>query len=402
MIRLPANSQSTMKKVKVLFLFWVLLLSSLNVFAEFNFESENTLQGIHRNFPKGASAQTGFVESFLESRTGGGFRSDDFQFEAKFLLRSIQSPSNRSRNDFSFADLTPPRRLLKFYTKLGSDDSLNQTFLDMGNLWGSFNVENWQFTVGRRSIGIGVLRTLPVWNRLYPVVPTLSGYMLANNPDILDVRWSSENWTIAGYSIFSQYYDDAISAIEFIHYGEKLESHFLVSHWWERQVLGYSGVVDTFYGIFRFESLGIKSINQNESNGLQFGLGWEKAVNSKLSFLAEYYQSSYGTSKPKDYIYQDPNPFRTLLARNYLYPKMNYKLTDFISNDFGALVNLVDGSFMLTNETSYSVSDNLDIFGLIKKPMGNGGQEFGHLNISATNQTLEYVEWFSVGLKMTF
>ncbi len=390
-----------MRKVKSHLIFVLLLTSSSQVFADYNLESENTLQGIHRNFPSGSSRKTHLVESFFESRSGGRYSSDDLQVETKFLLRSIQSPSNRDQDDSSFSDLTPPRRLLKLYTKLGSDKSLNQTFLDVGNLWGGYSKDNWQFTLGRRAIGIGVLKTLPVWNRLYPVVPTLSGYMLPNNPDIVDIRWGRESWTIAGYSIFSQYYDDAISAIEVIHYGEKIESHLLVSHWWERLALGYSGVVDTSKGIFRFESLGIKSKDLEDQDGFQFGLGWERAFTPKFSVQTEYYHSSFGTSRPKNYVYQDPNPFRTLLASDYLYPKLSYKFSDFMTSDFGTLVNLVDESFMFTNETTYSLSDQLDVFGLIKKPIGQKGQEFGYLNVPVTRQNFEYVEWVSVGIKMT-
>jgi hypothetical protein len=385
---------------KIILSFGVALLT-MAASAGVTYESETSLQGVHRNFPNGASSITNINEGFLESRTGFRYSTDNFQMEAKALLRSIQSPANQDSKDFAFTSLEPPRRLFKLYTKIGPDDSANQTYLDTGSLWGSYNKENWTFSAGRRAIGIGVLKVFPVWNRLYPVVPTLSGYMLVNNPDVVDVRWSKSQWTVAMYSIFSQYYDDAITAMEFIHYGEKLESHFIVSDWWQQATAGYSGVVDSDMGIFRLETLGIAQGSSNTSKGFQVGLGWERAFTAKLSFLAEYYHSSFGTRKTSDYLLQDPTAFRTLLATDYIYPKLSYKITDFLSNDLGALCNLIDGSFMIINETNYSLSDTMDLFALIKKPTGTSGKEFGHLTVPVTNQTLEYVEWFSIGLKMT-
>lgn len=386
-----------MTQMRIFLLLSILL--PLASYGSYVFDSENTLQGVRRDYPGGSSALSDINEGYFESRSSARYNGDSFQFEASALVRSLYSPSNKDRSDFSFVDLTPPRRLLKFYTPLGNNEGMGQSYLDLGSAWGSYQKGSWQFTLGRRAIGIGVLRAFPVWNRLYPVVPTVSGYMFHNNPDIADVRWSKDQWTVATYSIFSQYYDDAITGVEFIHYGSKLESHVLLSRWWLQQAAGYSGVVDTDFGMFRLESLGIAAGN-NLPGGLQYGVGWEKAFSEKMSFLVEYYYSSFGTKNANDYLLQRPTPFRTLLGKKYIYPRFSYKLTDFMTTDLGALTNLVDGSYMITSETNYSLSDNLDLFLLIRKPMGSSGDEFGHLKVPEMSQVLEYVEWVSMGLKL--
>lgn len=369
--------------------------------AQWQFSSDTSLQGIHRNFPRGASAFSNINEAYVESLSGGRLQRDNFQFEAKVLLRSIQSPVNTAPDDFAHPNLTPPRRLMKLYTRVGNADSQNQTIIDTGSLWASYSLNKWQFTAGRRAIGIGVLKAFPVWNRLYPVVPTVSGYMFMNNPDIVDVRWSDGAWTIAGYSIFSQYYDDYIGALELIHYGEKLESHFLAGKWWNRATAGYSGVVDTSVGIFRLETLAIANSGQGKASGQQLGVGWEKVFTAKLSMNLEYYHSSFGVDRSSRYVLQDPDPFRLLLGRDYTYPQVNYKISDFCTAEFGSLINLNDGSAMLVNQATYSLADDIEIFGAYRKPIGGGGKEFGYLNVPVLNQRAEYVEWFNVGLKMT-
>lgn len=379
----------------------ILAFISFSSYASLEFASDFTLSGVNRYYPNGASSLNNIREGFFETNTGIKYSSGNFQMEARALLRSIQSPANKDRTDFAFTDLTPPRRLVKFNTRIGSDHGENQTFLDTGTLWGSYYLDHWQLTLGRKPIGIGVLKVIPVWNRLYPVLPTLSGYMLINNPDILDLRWSNDKWTIASYSIFSQYYDDNISALEFINYGEKLESHFLFSKWWDQAVAGYAGAVDSDLGIFRLESLFVAAGRSDTSAGAQIGLGWERAMTDKLSLLTEYYHSSFGTSNTKKYLYQDYTPFRALLASDYFYPQMIYKFTDLLSTDLGFLINAIDGSMMLINSTTYSFDDNVDLFATVRCPFGGDQQEFGHLEIPVTNQTVEYVRWFSVGLKMT-
>lgn len=379
--------------------FFLILITSSFAFAEWDFESENIFQAVRRDYPHGASKLTNFNEAYGETRSGFKYKSGDFQMEAKVLVRSLQSPINADRDDFAFADMTPPKRLFQLYDII--DGSENQTLIDTGALWSSYYLGNWQLTAGRRPMGIGVLKVLPVWNRLYPIIPTLSGYQFVNNPDLLEARWSEDKWSFAAFSIFSEFYDESINALEFIHYGDTLESHFLISKWWDQGTLGYSGVVDTMSGIFRTEILAVADAGQMTSDGIQVGIGWERAMSDKLSFLIEYYHSSFGSSEPEDYLLQNPTPFRTLLASRYAYPQMVYRLSDFLSNELGVLVNLVDGSSMLVDDLVFSFSDNISIVGTLKKPMGGSNQEFGHLKVPVTGQSVEYVQWVSVALKMT-
>ena len=377
----------------------ILLLCSAPLRAEWDYSSDNTLMGVHRQFPNGASRLNDISEGQLESLTGARYMNGAFQFEAKALLRSIQSPINKYANDFAFADLTPPRRLMKLYAPIGGEGEENQTMLDAGSLWASYNTESWQFSGGRRAMGIGVLKVIPVWNRLYPVLPTASGYMFINNPDIFDVRWNQGQWTIASYSIFSQYYDDSISAVELINYGDKVENHFLLSRWWNQNTAGYSTVVDSSFGIFRLESLLVAKEDKSKG-GFQVGLGWEKAFTEKFSLLAEYYHSTYGAQDFDDYLALTPTPFRALLASDYIYPQMTYKFTDFYSQNLGFLTNMIDQSFMLIAESTYSYSDNTDFFVTLRCPFGSEGKEFGHISVPITSEKLEYGRWLSVGLKM--
>lgn len=378
------------------------LLNSSWVEASWNFESDNLLQGINRDFPQGASRLSHINEVFFESSSGVRYQNEQFQFEAKALIRSLQSPSNGEKGDFSFVQMDPPARLFKLYQKIGKDESQNQTVLDTGTLWASYNIDHWQFTAGRRPVGIGVLKVFPVWNRFYPVIPSISGYMFVNNPDMLNIQWSKNQLSLSAYSIFSQYYDDSVNVIEMIHYGDNLESHFIAGNWWNQLSIGYAGVIDLPSGIYRLETLMAAENGDRRQGGIQFGVGWERAISEKMSLLAEYYHSSYGSRKVDDYLLQDPTPFRNLLGTDYFFPQISYKLSDFFAADLGVIMNLIDGSSMLVSNANYSLADNMSLVATIRNPLGGALEEFGHLKVPLTKQRVEYVHWISLALKFTF
>lgn len=383
---------------------FILLISliSISSFAQWQFESESTLDGTYRYYKSDSSQLNHIREAFLENRSGFNFKKDGFKAEVKALVRVLESRTNKEPNDISYVDLTPPRRLVRAFARSNSDHSSQQSVIDIGNAWFSYDFENFQFTAGRRALGIGVLRIMPVWNRLYPVLPTMSGYMLTNNPDFIDLRWNKNNWTLATYHIVSMYYDDSISAIEAIHYGDAIENHFLASKWWNQPVIGYTGALDSQLGMLRTEVLAIGTVNKNKRDGIQIGLGWERAINENFSALIEYYHSSFGTVNRNNYLLQDPTPFRTLLSTDYIYPQLITKITDFFTTKMGLIINVIDKSSMIIADGNYSISDNLELTSVLKLPTGGSKQEFGHLVVPVINQNLEYVSWVSLGLKYTF
>lgn len=377
-----------------------LIFLSSEASAAWEFVSDSTVMGVGRSYLHGQE-KIKTPEGFAEILPGMKYSSDHFKFEAKPLIRYVKFPKAQNPNSFSRLDLTPPDRYLKMSKTFGKANDDNQTLVDAGSLWMSYNGDNLQASVGRRALGIGVLKVIPVWNRLSPVLPTLSGYMQVNNPDIIDVRLSKDQWTLATYSIMDRKKEERITAVEFINYEWGLESHYLLGNWWNQPAAGYAGVYDSNSGIFKLESLIIAKGEKETKSGFQIGLGWEKAFNDKLSFLTEYYHSSFGSDGPDNYLDLDFSKFRTLLAKDYLYPQVSYKFTDFLTSELGFLVNANDKSFMLISETTYSFSDNIDLFATIRSPVGQEKQEFGYINIPIVNQAIQYVRWFSLGFKMT-
>lgn len=382
--------------------FFFTLFAGSSALAGWIFSTDNTLESVYRAYPEATNNFNYLDDGYFESLTGVKYEGRHWSMEAKFLLRSLQSESNTYPDDISYTDLRPPNnRLFKLATQLDKS-GYNQTELDAGTLWLSYSAQHWQFTVGRRPLGIGVLKMLPIWNRLTAVLPTISGYILNQNPDIVDLRWQYGPWTMATYSVLAQLPKDQIQSAELIYYGSSLESHLLASNWWQQPAAGWAGVVDWGGASWRMESLFVGQ-TQDMPSGWQVGGGWEKAWTGKFSTMIEYVHSSFGASNEADYFTKPSSPFRFLLASDYVYPEMTYQWTDFWKMSLGALVNMIDGSTMGILETSYSMNDHVDLIGSAHIPIGGANQEFGYLpDPRDTTQNIQYAQWISAGLKVSF
>lgn len=364
------------------------------------FSIENQLSAVGRSFPNGTSNYDSLVEGFLETSPGWKWEGQRFNFEAQLLLRSLQTPINAYPRDPAFLNLAPTGRLFNASNVTLSQSS--QTFTDISKLWASYSLPSLQVSIGRRPLGIGVLRVLPVWNRLAVVLPSLSGYLLSQNPDLFDIRWQHQAWTVAGFSVLAQDPNSQIEAVEIVHYGAQLEAHFLIGEWWQQATLGLAGAVDAQGATFRAETFAFAAQN-SRPGGIQAGLGFEKALNSRWSVLAEYYHSSIGTDTSSLYLLQTPTLFRALLSSDYFEPSLALQATDFWKLSTAVLINVIDGSLYWMSESAYSFSDHVDLLATVRLPFGGLNQEFGYLPIpGAGNQNLEYPQWVSVSVKASF
>jgi len=381
----------------IYFLVTLFILSEYSISrAEVSMNSSVDIAGVHRNYAHGSS----HYDLFLDPSISTKYNSANWTVEGKLQLRHLQSRSNRDKNDWSYVSLVPAERLLSLGLDLSNEGSDQQTYLDIASLWIGYDIGDVQISLGRKALGIGVLMAFPVWNRLYPVVPSASGYLFHNNPDLVDVRWQKNSIGLAAYHIFSKDNERQLSSFEFTHYGENLESHILLGKWWDQTISGYTGVLDTSLGIFRLESLFILE-NDDLEGGTQFGVGYERAFTEDLSFLVEYYYSSFGADKSENYLTNNQNPFRVLLAKQYVFPQVTYKPTDLSSVRLGSLVNLIDESTLIQLKLDYSLADNKTIDLTIQKPLGAKGDEFGYLPYLA-GVNLEYAQFISANFRMTF
>lgn len=385
-------------RVALLFIFFFTATS----WADWHFSSENILEGAYRYWPGIETEYNYYGDGFFESSTGLSFEGTSLSFEGRLLFRNFQSYSNNENaDDLARLNLTPPKRLLNGLM-VNKYTQFSQTTLDIGTLWVNYTINDWQITAGRKALGLGVMKALPVWNRLKPVLPSPSGYLLDYNPDLVDVRFQSGKWTFATFASFAQKPEDQIVAFETVYYGSLVESHFLLADWWQQSAVGYAGVTDLSGTSLRIESLFVAP-NKDLKGGQQIGLGVERVLSEAWSIEVEYYHSSFGTTKKNEYLTQAATPFRTLFATDYIFPKISYNITDFWAMKLGWLVNMIDGSAMFVADSTYSILNNVDIFGTLRLPTASYESEFGTMpNPMLPNYDVGYVTFAAVGLKFVF
>lgn len=303
-------------------------------------------------------------------------------------------------NDPSFLDLRAPRRFFKW-------ESTSQTYeatADIEKAYFLFQQGNFSASAGRRAVGIGTLKYLPIWNRFSSSVFHTGGPALSYNPDNIQMSYQYDIVAFSGYHVQGDIEKENMSTLVNTWYLDGLELHFLAGYWWERDTAGLAFVKDIDGLAIRAEALFFRNLLDFDQFEQQVGLGFEYALNSKISFVMEGLYSSIGAVRQEDYRPLLPrDPFALLSANSYIYGSVDYLPFAFWKFSAGALLNLVDGSSLAIGEIKYSWTDNLDLSAQMKQPIGDSGQEFGSDFYSISDDvSFGYSQQFSMQLNYYF
>jgi hypothetical protein len=271
------------------------------------------------------------------------------------------------------------RRLMSLGNEL-SHANRQVLMSDVDRLYANYAGSNWQTTIGRSPLGIGNLRVLTLWNRFSASLFNTGTTELVFNPDLALLSGQWGKFSLGGIAITARLPADRITLAHAIYYGEWIELQAIGGQWWERPIGGLAFSKDVNGAQIRGESLLIGA-TRTEATESQIALGIENALSSKITVLMEWLYQQAGGQNYDDYANQFPSRFRPLLATAYVYGQLSFKATDFSTGDFGALVNLVDGSTLANVVLSYSLSDHFDIGAEARIPVGGQNQEFGRVRI---------------------
>ena len=367
-----------MRSLRILFFLASLLLGPAAHCLEYSLNGDLTLFRGFRNLRENnASDYVSVDDSVGVFGLGTKIQIPSWTLDVKGRVIASYGPGlGVDPTDPAYLDMGSPPRFLSWQSQV-QRSSNTQVLTDFEKAYLMFQKGNFEFSAGRRAVGIGTLKYLPIWNRFVPTIAHIGGPALIYNPDDVQASYQFKKYAISGIHIEGATPDDNISILMNTWYLDWIEIHALAAYWWQRETAGVAFTKD-FEGLtLRGESLFFQDqTDKNKVQG-QGGLGIEYAFSPKFSIVTEAMYSSIGANSISQYSTAVPDKFALLNADGYVFAILEYMPFDFWKFSLGSLVNLVDSSFLGLAEIKYSWSENLDLSLQLKQPVGKDGQEFG-------------------------
>jgi len=345
--------------------------------AEFDHRADVLLFINHRELN-----QDGLSEYDAVTDAGFGL-GDDLSFTYR-ALRLEARPELRGEygygvglpvTDPAFSTIRSPDRALDLGFEVGSGDKY-ELYFEFEKLFFSIQTNSLEIAAGRRPIGLGVLKYLPVWNKFTVLLPTHTGPPFIYNPDNAIIRYQFRSMALSAMDIEGAHPEDAVRLGQINFYGDSLELQSLFGEWWQYTVAGLAASTDLAGLTLRAETLWFGLDPYDEQYGFQGGYGLEYASSENVSWLIEGLHLDRGVDHPDFYKLQAPSRFSPLRAEDYLLGLMEYRFLPEWKWLTGPFVNLLDGSLLYLNDLRWSVTDDSEFTAQIKTPIGEERTEF--------------------------
>ncbi|MCO5142970.1 MAG: hypothetical protein M9962_07770 [Oligoflexia bacterium] len=354
--------------------------------ATFSGKGDVFFQTGYREFPnEGFGTLDSSFETIFKTSYAARYTNPYFRLELTPELRAFYSAfRDQSANSIGYATVESPRRLMNLEWKV-VDKSKQEMLLDIERLTYTSYLGRLEMQIGRKPIGVGTLKVIPIWNKFSRPLPNSAGPNFIYGQDSLTIRYQKDIYAFQAIDIegrdFRSY--DAVRWLEAIAYHPEIEFHLMASRWWENNSLGFALAKDLLGATLRLESLWIDFDNKREQRELQLGVGVEYALNEIWTLLFEGLYYEKGKSSSADYALDTSSRFRALRAKGYGFFQASAQLTSFWLLNISSMTNFVDGSFYPMIKLSRSLSDNWDIAMDVRFPVGKPGTEF-------SKRTFEY------------
>jgi hypothetical protein len=289
------------------------------------------------------------------------FSRNHFVVEVQPEIRALTS--TRPLNESMRAAVRPPSRLMSLSRKLSSTEK-SESVLDLERLNFNYSLSSAQISLGRKPVSLGVLTTFPVWNKFTRPLMTEYGPLRIFSQDQVSIRIQRGQWLYQMLDIEEREPRNAARLSQLSWFGEGLELHLIGGEWWESGAVGTAAVLDWAGTSIRFEEISFSA------DGVQAGLGAERAFNEFYSGLIELLYLETGESKKEDYHLLSYSRFRPLLARAYGYARVEYKPSALWVLQAGILQNTSDRSQMWTGKIIYSAANDMELTLDLRLPTG--------------------------------
>ncbi len=320
-------------------------------------------------FPEFSSSQSLFNNSiatennlFIFAHARASITSHDLTFEVQPEFRSVLGSTALTNN--SLSSIVAPARLMNLNWTLGSNQNA-ETILGFERLNLKYHFQNNDVSVGRKPVSLGVLSVFPVWNKFTRPLMTTYGPLIVFSQDQASFHSQINDVSVQALDIEQNSSGNNSARLgELAWYGDGLEIHVLGGSWWQSSALGVAGAGDLGGTSIRLEEISFSA------DGIQLGVGAERAFNEFWSVLSEFLYLQTGATDKSQYFSMLPSMFRPLTAKDYGYLRAEYKPWPLWAFQLGDLYNFVDSSQLLNGKIIYSSSDNSELNLEVRLPMG--------------------------------
>lgn len=342
-------------------------------------KGELNLSGEYREFPQtGLGPYTSAWEAIFKGNYQTRITNPFFRLEITPELRGFQSKVLRlPSTGVGYSTVKGPERLLSLaaniYEKNESQWVLDIERLNYVSFFGALELQ-----LGRKPVGVGTLKVLPIWNKFSRPLPNTAGPNFIFGQDSAILRTQRGNYSFQAIDIEGKNAKevDAVRWLEAILYDPNIEFHLMASRWWGNNSLGFALAKDLAGATIRGEALWIGFDKADGNREAQAGLGAEYAINESWTLLAEGIFYEMGASSSQKYAIAQNSRYRSLRAKAYSYLQATWQISSFWSLNASSMVNLVDGSFYPMLKLTNSLSDNWELSFDARAPLGSDGQEF--------------------------
>jgi hypothetical protein len=321
---------------------------------------------------------------------GGNFSmtKDLLRIEVRPEVRALFGDSNQlATNSPAYIQLQSPNRW--FDTRWHINEPPNTTvYGDFEKLSMSLIGDNSEVYVGRRVLGLGVMKAFPIWNKFSKPLPGVTTVPIIFGSDGFGGRVQFGQWAFRAADVISDYGETQSYFGEATWYQDEIELHFMAGSWWHTSVSGISAVKDLFEGTLTFESLFY-------DGNFQGGLGYDRALDEKWTLLVEGLFQSNGAESALDYNPYLSSRFQTLQAKFYSYVQLGFQASSKWKFQLTGLTNWIDRGTDLNGEATVSLSDHFDLSFGANVPCGPSNAEF-------STQSFQFSDGTYFGLPLQF
>lgn len=395
-----------------LFLFRSFTYGEMEIKNKTEFQAYEYYRKIDQN---GISSRDHAYDTFLRIGTEWRIQNGPWQLEFKpevygFYGDSISTEDNSYRQipsieNIQFFELyqlniNSPKRFFNWRKKISSQKYWN---LETEKLNLTYLTDHFELTLGRRPFSLGVLKIFPIWNKFSRPLPINQGPTTTWSSDLFSLRIPGENSSSLIAFLGGETSQDHIYLGEYTYYQNDWESHFLISNWWKKNVIGLAFAKDLWGASWKLEALRYNHPSDPTDHGDLLGVGVEYAMNEKSSILSEFLYQSRAAKNKNQYFTTSVSKFEVFHAQIYNFTQIQYKMTDFLTSQLAFLINGIDQSQYWILKTQYSFSDQTDFYFEINCPTGQRGAEFSHKVIELPlDKYLGSTKQISIGFKSVY
>jgi hypothetical protein len=383
------------------FIYFALLASPVLSWAGWNIRNNLELAPQYRHLNQhGFSDDQDVIDFFGMLNSDMVWSAKSLSIEAKPEIRAVQSKYVQGATNNAVSVKTSQRALHSRFTLAHEKEF--ESYLDFDRLNLKYTFTNGEAFAGRKPVSLGVLRFFPLWNKLTLPLIFQPGPEWIENPDVVGANYQLGRFNYRAFASrgnTAQVDDIVLGEVRF--FGKGIELQALGGYWWQHTAIGIAAAIDAFSSTIRLESLYLGEF-RNEKSQVQIGVGIERAIDAKWTFVTEALYQSAGVEDFKN-LTSPPNRFMALSGKSYLLPYFTYQMNPLWILNFGALAGFSgEMSYVAIGGFEHSLNDNTSLNLKVKWPLGSRGGEFGDQRIDVLGRTAGMSSTAFLQLQTTF